>query len=189
MQKSILFLCTENRCRSVVAEYFLREFLENRKSSFNKEIKVSSAGIGFSAEGIKLLASHGKYWDKPVFGLPPYSYVIEGMRRRGIDVSKSRSRELTKSMVEEADLIIVFENSQKEMVCSQYPQVMSKTFTLQELVGYNGYLVTNDYSFPGAVPNPETKAFIFPDSLLEGSIVEIHHMLWWGINRILGFIK
>jgi protein-tyrosine-phosphatase len=169
----------------VVAEYFLREIIAKRKDSLNKEIKITSAGIELTPKNIQLLAAHGKCWDKLVFGLSPYPYAIESMRRRGIDISKSRSKELTKSMVEEADLIIVFEDSQNEKICSQYPQVKDKIFTLQELVGYDGYLVITDYSFPGAISNPETKAFIFPDSFLEGSITDIQHMLWWGINRIL----
>ena len=62
-------------------------------------------------------------------------------------------------------------------------------FTLQELVGYDDYLVNIDYSFPGVIPNPETKALVLPDYCIEGSITETMHMLWWGIDRILDFIK
>ena len=188
MPKHVLFVCAVNRFRSVVAEYYLREIIQKRKGSL-KEIRVSSAGVGLSPEDIQLLAAHGEHYDRPVFGIPPYPYAIESMKRRQIDISGNRSKELTKAMVDEAELIIVFQDSQRDQICSLYPLSEGKVYTLQELVGYDGYLVNIDYSFPGTVPNPETKALTMPDSCLEGSITEITHMIWWGIDRILDFIK
>ena len=189
MPKYVLFVCAVNRFRSVVAEYFLREIIHKRKDRLAKGIRVISAGVGLSPEDIQLLAAHGEHWDRPVFGIPPYPYAIESMKRRRIDISRSRSKELTKPMVDKADLIIVFQDSQRNEICSLYPLSEGKVYTLQELVGYDGYLVNTDYSFPGTVPNPDTKALTMPDSCLEGSIAEITHMIWWGIDRILDFIK
>ena len=189
MPKYVLFVCAVNRLRSVVGEYYLREIIHQRKDRLSKEITLSSAGVGLSPEDIQLLTSHGKHWDRPVFGLPPYPYAIESMKRRQIDISGSRSKELTKAMVDEADLVIVFEDSQRDQICSLYPLGEEKVYTLQRLVGYDGYLVNIDYSFPGFIPNPETKALTMPDSQLEGSIVEIIHMIWWGTDRIIDFIK
>ena len=111
------------------------------------------------------------------------------MKRRRIDISRSRSKELTKPMVDKTDLIIVFQDSQRDEICSLYPLSEGKVYTLQELVGYDGYLVNIDYSFPGVVPNPETKSLAMPDSCVEGIITEITHMIWWGIDRILDFLK
>jgi protein-tyrosine-phosphatase len=187
--KHVLFICAVNRLRSVVAECYLREIIHQRKDRLSNEIMVSSAGVGLSPEDIQLLASHGEHWDRPAFGLPPYPYAIESMKRRQIGISGSRSKELTKAMVDEADLIIVFEDSQRDQICSLYPLSEEKVYTLQRLVGYDGYLVNIDYSFPGIVPNPETKALTMPDSQLEGAIVEIIHMIWWGTDRIIDFIK
>jgi len=185
--KYVLFVCAVNRFRSVVAEYYLREIIHQRKDRL-KGIRVSSAGVGLSPEDIQLLADHGEYWeDKPVFGLSPYPYAIESMKRRGIDISGSRSKELTRAMVDKAELIIVFQDSQKEQIGSLFPLSRGKVYTLQELVGYDGYLVNTDYSFPGTAPNPETKGLVIPDSCQEGTIAEISHMIWWGADRILGF--
>jgi protein-tyrosine-phosphatase len=189
VSKYVLFVCAVNRCRSVVAEYYLREIIRQRKDRLAKEIRVSSAGVGLSPEDIQLLASHGKHWDSPVFGLPPYPYAVESMKRRQIDISGSRSKELNKAMVDKADLIIVFQDSQKSQICSLYPLSEEKVYTLQELVGYDGYLVNIDYSFPSTVPNAETKSLAMPDSLIEGTVTEIIHMIWWGINRIIDFVK
>lgn len=182
---TILFVCAVNRFRSVIGEYRLNEILSRRKDNLNLEIEVTSAGIGLSADDIELLEAEGKFWREPVFGLPPYPYAIASMRRRGLDISNSRSKELTREMVNKADLIIAFEDSQKQIILSPYNAVTGRVFTLQELVGYTGYLVNTDYSFPGAKPNPETRSWTFPDSFLEASITEIEHMLWWGIDRFV----
>jgi protein-tyrosine-phosphatase len=186
--KRLVFVCAVNRFRSVVAEYYLKELIQKRKDGF-KEIRVSSAGVGLSPEDRQLLAAHGQHWDRPVFGLPPYPYAIESMKRRQIDISGSRSKELTGATADGADLIIVFQDSQIDQIRSLYPPSRGKVHTLQGLVGYGGYLVNTDYSFPGTVPNPETKALTIPDACLEGTITEISHMLWWGLDRIIDFIR
>jgi protein-tyrosine-phosphatase len=186
--KNVLFVCAVNRFRSVVAEYYLKEIMQKREDSL-KQIRVSSAGVGLSPEDSQLLATYGEHWDRPVFGLSPYPYAIESLKRRRIDISSSRSKELTKAIAEGADLIIVFQDSQRDQIWSLYPSSQGKVYTLQGLVGYDGYLVNTDYSFPGTVPNPETKALTIPDSCLEGTITEITHMLWWGLDRIIDFLK
>jgi protein-tyrosine-phosphatase len=188
MPKHLVFVCAVNRFRSVVAEYYLRELIQKRQDRL-QEIRISSAGVGLSPEDRQVLAAHGQHWEKPVFGLPPYPYAIESMKRRQIDISASRSKELTGATAERADLIVTFQDSQVDQICSLYPPGQGKVHTIQELVGYDGYLVNTDYSFPGAVPNPETKALAIPDACLEGSITEITHMLWWGLDRIAGSLK
>jgi protein-tyrosine-phosphatase len=186
--KHVLFVCAVNRFRSVVAEYYLREIIQKRKGG-PKEIRVSSAGAGLSPEDIQLLAAHGEHYDRPVFGIPPYPYAIESMKRRQIDISGNRSKELTKAMVDEAELIIVFQDSQRDEICSLYPLSQGKVYILQDLVGYDGYVVNIDYSFPNTAPSPETKSLLIPEPCQEGTITEITHMLWWGLDRILDFLK
>jgi protein-tyrosine-phosphatase len=189
MPKHLLFVCAVNRFRSVVAEYYLRELIQKRKDGLAREIRVSSAGVGLSPEDRQLLAAHGQHWDRPVFGLPPYPYATESMKRRRIDISGSRSKELAGATADGADLIIVFQDSQIDQIGSLYPPSRGKVYTLQGLVGYDGYLVNTDYSFPGTVPDPATKALTIPDSYLEGTITEITHMLWWGLDRVINFLK
>jgi protein-tyrosine-phosphatase len=187
--KHVLFVCAVNRFRSVVAEYYLREIIRQRKNGPAKEIRVSSAGVGLSPEDIQLLADHGEHYDKPVFGIPPYPYAVESMKRRQIDISGNRSKELTKAMVDEAELIIVFQDSHRDKIVSLYPPSQGKVYTLQELVGYDGYVVNIDYSFPGTLPNPETKSLLIPEPCQEGTITEVSHMIWWGLERIIDLLK
>lgn len=75
----VLFVCTENSCRSQVAEGFLNHF-----------------GI----EGIKAVSAGTKPAERI------NSKAIEVMKELGIDISKQRPKLLTEEMIEDADRII-----------------------------------------------------------------------------------
>lgn len=81
----ILFVCTGNTCRSPTAEGILKKMLKQNRID---NVKVSSAGT---------------------FGLkhaPASPFAIQIARVRNVDLSKHHSRELTKEMLQEADLIL-----------------------------------------------------------------------------------
>jgi len=187
----VLFVCSENRARSIISEYRLRDLLSHMESKLAREIKVASAGCGWLPEDIKMREEKGEIVDKTKtpFGLPPHPYVIESMKRRGFDISESRSKELNEAVAQEADLVIGFEDFHKESILRRCPTTEGKVATLQELVGYDGYL-TNPYSPDGAwVFNSETNSWGFSDWYLEACITEIEHMLWWGLDKIIDFLK
>jgi protein-tyrosine-phosphatase len=185
----VLFVCAENRVRSVICEYRLRQILNSRGDSLAKAIEVASAGCGLTEEIIKKREAVGWIQNKNSFGLPPSLYAIESMRRRGMDISQSRSRELNETIAQKADLIIAFEDPHKEMIVSRYPIAKGKTFTLQEIVGYDGYLM-NPYVMEGAYAfNSATKSWSLADWYEEGCITEVEHMLWWGVDKIIDFLK
>ncbi|MDH5696516.1 MAG: hypothetical protein OEZ00_07980 [Dehalococcoidia bacterium] len=102
---------------------------------------------------------------------------MENIKRRSLDISKNRSKQLTKAMVSQAGLVIVFEDSQKQKILSLCYSAKGKVVILQELVGYTGYHANIVHSIPGCVPNPEARSWIFLDSYLGASITEIEHML------------
>jgi protein-tyrosine-phosphatase len=185
----VLFVCSENRTRSVISEYRLRDLLSHREGKLAREIEVASAGCGWTPEDIKTREAKGEIVDKTPFGLPPRPYVIESMKRRGFDISESRSKELNEAIAQEADLVIVFEDVHKESILRRYPTAEGKVFTLQELVGYEGYLINPYYPDGAWVFNSETNSWGFSDWYLEACITEIEHMLWWGLDKIIGFLK
>jgi protein-tyrosine-phosphatase len=81
----ILFVCTGNTCRSPMAEGLLKKMLEQNRID---NVKVSSAGT---------------------FGLrdaPASLFAIQVAKLRNVDLSGHHSRELTKKMLQEADLIL-----------------------------------------------------------------------------------
>ena len=110
MKKSILFVCTGNSCRSVMAEGLFRDIVKGRAEDF----LVGSAGIaafdgsGASEETLRVMGAHG------------------------IDMSEHKSRRLTAAMVRTADKIFVMENMHKHAILQDWPEAGEKTHLLTE---------------------------------------------------------
>ncbi|MFQ5674070.1 MAG: low molecular weight protein arginine phosphatase [Nitrospinales bacterium] len=107
--KNILFVCTGNICRSPVAEYLLRQELEKQK---NDSIRVFSAGTMDMGQQ------------------PAPREMVELAESFRVDMKNHRSKTLTKSMVEEADLIFAMEIFHKNKICELFPDYKHKVFML-----------------------------------------------------------
>ena len=107
--KTVLFVCTGNTCRSPMAEGLLREKkLEN--------LLVMSAGL---------------FADGSVVS----EYASNAMAERGIDVSRHRSTQITREMVDCADQILTMTQSHKMMLLSFFPDAKGKVLTIGEWSG------------------------------------------------------
>jgi len=110
--KNILFVCTGNSCRSVMAAEFLKKILKDKAKEFN----ISSAGTS------------------ALDGLEASSETKRIMLKEGIDISSHHSRRLTNQMLEEADLILVMEKAHLDIILNKKPEVESKLHLLKSFM-------------------------------------------------------
>ncbi|MFH1075066.1 MAG: low molecular weight protein arginine phosphatase [Candidatus Firestonebacteria bacterium] len=106
----ILFVCTGNTCRSVMAEYYTRAKLDELGIS---GITVSSAGVS-TIDG--MVASQG---------------ALTVLEEIGVDASPHVSRFLTLEMAQEADKIYALAKNHQEILKLNFPAVKDKV----ELLG------------------------------------------------------
>ncbi|MCG8500169.1 MAG: low molecular weight protein arginine phosphatase [Firmicutes bacterium] len=109
--KKILFICTGNTCRSSMAEGLFKKLLTEYGID---NIEASSAGTSV------------------FFPSCASDHAIKIMRDQGIDLSTHQSKQVTKEMVEKANLIFTMTVNHRENVIRLCPQAADRVFTLKE---------------------------------------------------------
>jgi protein-tyrosine-phosphatase len=174
VSKSILFVCTVNRFRSVVAEYLLRRMLAEEDDRLAHEVEVSSAGI-VTTESVLMSIQEGWKSHHHDGGLP--EKVVTAMQRRGMDISGHQPRELDRGMVEAASLIIALEDHHKKGILLRFPSARGKVFVLRELVDKGSY------------PSAEGPAYRFSTEFIETVITQLEECLSEAMGRLLPYLR
>ena len=139
--KNVLFVCTGNSCRSVMAEYAFRAIADQTRSG---EFEVASAGTA------------------TMDGLPSSSDTVKVLRKRGIDASGHESTRLTPEIIDWADAIYVMEWLHYDWVLHLNPSAKSKVFMLAEFAGQR---ISDDSEI--GIPDPINTSQDFYLSTLE----------------------
>lgn len=124
--KTILFVCTGNSCRSVMAEYLLKKMVKGRT-----DVEVVSAGTGVF---INSSAS---------------SETISVLSREGMDASLHVSQPLNTVLLKKADLILVMTRTHRQQVLDWVPTVEKRVYLLREFASANG-----DFGINMDIPDP-----------------------------------
>ena len=115
-KKTVLFICTGNSCRSVMAKGLLEKKL---KEKCRQNIEVLSAGTMMMP------------------GLGATEETKELLGRDGIDVSNHRSQKVTKEIVKKSDIILVMEKLHEEKIVQLVPEAKFRVFLLKEFAKIN----------------------------------------------------
>jgi len=115
-RKTILFVCTGNSCRSVMAKGLLEKKLKERNRF---DVEVISAGIIM------------------ISGLGVSEQTKELLKEEGIDVSKHIPQKVDKEMIRKSDLILVMEKLHEIEVLKLFPLAKNRVFLLKEFAKIN----------------------------------------------------
>jgi len=187
--KTVVFVCTINRWRSVTAEYLMKHLIGKENKALRESVRVLSAGI-VSEEQLDELRKQGISPPEPLWGYLPMPCVIFYMAKEGIDVTQHRSKPLDQDLVYQADLIVCMDKKHKDATIATFPRLSTnQVVTTTELWG--------PIIFPPLAVEPPG---LMPPSdfcmrecdhweTMEGALTAMNEWLKGAVNEILARIR
>ncbi|HAT71528.1 MAG TPA: low molecular weight protein arginine phosphatase [Elusimicrobia bacterium] len=121
--KKILFVCTGNTCRSVLAHYYAATLATAEKLP----LEFGSAGLMAGKD------------------IPQPRIVADLLKKEGVKDFKHTPVELTAEIAAQADLILAMTADHKARIARLHPPAAAKTFTLVEYAGFGGDDIADPY--------------------------------------------
>lgn len=193
----VLFICTANRCRSIICEYLFRHHLKQGLfHPFDKALRVGSAGVlaksfwDFIQDFVEKrdhTISKDTFYDHP-----PYKGTICCLAARGWSAGSYRSRPLTKELAGEARLLVTLEESQKNRILALFPEVAGRTLTFRELVGERDLNTANIYEDTLHIPQydpGDPHFFNYEQPRIEACYEAIEGGLKAGAQRVANLLE
>ena len=125
--KTILMVCTGNICRSPMAAALLQSRLE--MDSDRESWSVSSAGL-WAADGY-----------------PASDHALTAMSEMGLNISRHRSRGVTRGIIDQADLVLGMTPHHVEALKAAFSHAVDKIHLLAEMSGHS-HGVDDPYGAP-----------------------------------------
>ncbi|MCF7887421.1 MAG: threonylcarbamoyl-AMP synthase [Candidatus Omnitrophica bacterium] len=154
IRRRILFVCTGNSCRSPMAEYILRKYLQEKRRAALQRYEIISAGIA---------APEGRH--------PPEQVEKVIQKQEGTNIAGFKAKQLTKQMILSSDYIFTMEDSQKEDILRKVPSARARIFNLTQFL--LSEKIVN-------IPDPIGKSFVFYENaykMIKKSINELSDWL------------
>jgi len=124
-EKQVLFVCLGNICRSPIAEGVAQKIIDE------KHLALSADSAGTS------------HWHE---GEHPCGHSIKIAKQYGIDISRQKSRPVTKRDIAHFDYVIAMdEQNRKDLLDFGFKNV----YKLGDFGGFDGADVPDPYFFPG----------------------------------------
>lgn len=114
--KKILFLCTGNTCRSVLAHYYAAKLASDQELP----LKFSSAGLEAHKD------------------IPQPKIVADLLAKEGVKDFKHVPVPMTGKLVKSSDIILAMTAAHKAALIARYPRAAKKTHTLIDYAGFGG---------------------------------------------------
>lgn len=129
MRPRILFVCTANRFRSLIAA-----------AAFTRRLEIEELSADVDVESAGTWANEGET------AYPSTAWMAENT---GLDVAEHRSRPITREILSGCTLAVVMEKNQKEALQHEFADLAERVHLLSEIGGGAEYDIPDPVTHPG----------------------------------------